>query len=801
VDADDDAQVILYKATSSDDDKEAIDDAPPPLSSFTKWHYYDTILNKPLTDISIIYHPVINKWFMFGSRPKTSNNNIDEVMMMMMDIHTASSPLGPWTHHPASPYIPSPSGDRSMVGSQFIISPYDNDDDDDDAGVRIWRVGKVIPSDRLALLRVTLTEDAYIEEEEEVVAFTIIEGGSSSYKEGRWDWQGYGSITMTQVAVTNNTASTNKQWIAMVGASPYVVKKYPETEALLVMWYCNIGIVMFKILAIIVASMLVWSGVRSRGVRGVLVRSGIGRMVLWYFSNDDGDKRRHKKEVKYNKMRHQHQQQQQQRRHYYYYLTTPDTSISASFGDEDDAGREEDGDIEVGDDSRVVGYSLASSGTIKRNNIMSPSSYNNKYKKQQQHYIKRATKTSTRREKEEKPTHNCLSTVRMMKMIALLLSCTVFTGIAYLAQSALQIASPFLLQSPYSAPLPVKGEFSKFTLMVQSYEARLPNLKLYMDHYSKCPSVGEILIVYNTVQQNIITNSSTTVQDVLDNISNTTTNSVISRSIEQVVMYVLNGGRARRQQDTSQPQSSSPPPPPQIRVRVEGTNSMNNRYKPDPLIHHRGVLSLDDDLIIPCHDIEYAFSQWRKQPSSLVGFFPRLIDDNDTSTATFNTLQYHGEPYATEKGRYNLILSGAAFIDAWTYFPLYWSEKNKEGREMVDEVFNCDDILFNFIVHHHDHSNNDGSGRRGEGDDDDNDNRTMVNPIEFVRPERRLDLSGLSGVGISHQSEKFINTANVCLEKFVEMFGGNPLREREFEVGWRKPVCDEQRNELDCVWV
>lgn len=34
----------------------------------------------------------------------------------------------------------------------------------------------------------------------------------------------------------------------------------------------------------------------------------------------------------------------------------------------------------------------------------------------------------------------------------------------------------------------VGGEYSKFTLMVMTYEPRLPILKMYVQHYSKCPS-------------------------------------------------------------------------------------------------------------------------------------------------------------------------------------------------------------------------------------------------------------------------------------------------------------------------
>ena len=43
----------------------------------------------------------------------------------------------------------------------------------------------------------------------------------------------------------------------------------------------------------------------------------------------------------------------------------------------------------------------------------------------------------------------------------------------------------------------VDGQHSKFTLVTQSYDKRLVNLKLFAWHYSRCTSVSEILVVWN----------------------------------------------------------------------------------------------------------------------------------------------------------------------------------------------------------------------------------------------------------------------------------------------------------------
>ena len=40
----------------------------------------------------------------------------------------------------------------------------------------------------------------------------------------------------------------------------------------------------------------------------------------------------------------------------------------------------------------------------------------------------------------------------------------------------------------------------------------------------------------------------------------------------------------------------------------------------------RAVLSLDDDIMLPCTDVEAAFARWRADPAKMVGFFPRLLE-------------------------------------------------------------------------------------------------------------------------------------------------------------------------------
>jgi hypothetical protein len=310
---------------------------------------------------------------------------------------------------------------------------------------------------------------------------------------------------------------------------------------------------------------------------------------------------------------------------------------------------------------------------------------------------------------------------------------------------------------PFWAPAPaleVGGQFTRFTLLVMSYESRRSLLEGYIRNYQQCSSVGEILIVWNQQQ---------------------------------------------RKKD-----ADFPPPDPlrdfpwatvPIRVRSHANNSLSNRYLPDDQLRYRGVLSLDDDLRLPCVDIERAFASWRSSPSSLTGFVARLAE---VSTSP----RYQTEPEAVAKGWYNIILTGAAFIDSRIAFGAFWSDSKpmQQARALVDQVFNCDDILMNFVVSNMTVQR---VGKKGK----------KQGSVLFVRPSRRLDVSFLSGVGLSHRVDHFLDDAENCLKEFEKLFGRWPLRAEEFHWdenpmysaigrgGGGKPRCRKGRSHLDCSFL
>ncbi|GAB4816089.1 hypothetical protein N2152v2_003135 [Parachlorella kessleri] len=312
----------------------------------------------------------------------------------------------------------------------------------------------------------------------------------------------------------------------------------------------------------------------------------------------------------------------------------------------------------------------------------------------------------------------------------------------------------------------VGGQLSKFTLLTMTYSARLPTLQLFVEHYSKCPSVAEILVVWNSGPP----------------------------------------------PDVARDFPGTPVP---VRVRVEAANSLNNRFRPDPLLTTRGVLQLDDDTLIRCSDVELGFTAWRLHPHALVGYYPRLIETEPAA--------YLGEATVFRENTYNAVITKAAFLDAQTAFQLYWSPENapgkcqsprSAGRAYVDRLFNGEDILMNFVLAAHARANQTaalgaaaveaaaaarrtkqligrGPGGFPYGQPQEQDapgGGQQEQTVLYVHPRRRLDISGLSSVGIS-RSSAHAEKRRLCVAEFTRLFQGNPLQPAHVNQHQR-PLCN-----------
>lgn len=148
---------------------------------------------------------------------------------------------------------------------------------------------------------------------------------------------------------------------------------------------------------------------------------------------------------------------------------------------------------------------------------------------------------------------------------------------------------------------------------------------------------------------------------------------------------------------------------------------------------------------------------WREHPDQIVGFYPRLVDEYP--------LEYRAERYARKKKGYNIILTGAAFMDTKFAFEKYWSEEAKAGRTIVDKLFNCEDVLLNYLYA----------------------NSSASPTVQYVKPAWAIDTSKFSGAAISRNTNVHYQKRSECLVKFAELYGSLVNRKSKFnqrEDGW-----------------
>ncbi|CAH9105857.1 unnamed protein product [Cuscuta europaea] len=288
---------------------------------------------------------------------------------------------------------------------------------------------------------------------------------------------------------------------------------------------------------------------------------------------------------------------------------------------------------------------------------------------------------------------------------ALVLALTFLTAAALACLGVTHIYGGSGVQEPY----PMNGHYSQFTLLTMTYDARMWNLKMYIKHYSRCASVREIVVVWNK-------------------------------------------GKPPLAEDFD---SAVP-----VRIRVEEKNSLNNRFKADPLIKTRAILELDDDIMMTCDDVERGFLVWRQHPERIVGYYPRL--------ANGDPLEYKAERHARKHNGYNMILTGAAFLDAEMAFKRYWSMEALPGREVVDSFFNCEDVLLNYLYA--------------------NMSSSSSSTVEYVKPAWAVDTSKFSGVAISGNTQAHYHVRSKCLRKFSEIYGS--IMNRKSKFGSRKDGWD-----------
>ncbi|GAA5867706.1 hypothetical protein JCM1840_006665 [Sporobolomyces johnsonii] len=135
-----------------------------------------------------------------------------------------------------------------------------------------------------------------------------------------------------------------------------------------------------------------------------------------------------------------------------------------------------------------------------------------------------------------------------------------------------------------------------------------------------------------------------------------------------------------------------------VTVRQSWKNSMNERFRPildwDQEIVTDAVMIMDDDIVLRKEALEWGYQQFVAAndhgKGRIVGFTGRDFEEKEDGT-----VEYIVQPRTS----YSMVLSNAAWLRK-EWLAKYWedTQEMRSLRDYVDEVFNCDDILINYLV-------------------------------------------------------------------------------------------------------
>ncbi|KAI8610646.1 glycosyl transferase family 64 domain-containing protein [Chytriomyces sp. MP71] len=228
-----------------------------------------------------------------------------------------------------------------------------------------------------------------------------------------------------------------------------------------------------------------------------------------------------------------------------------------------------------------------------------------------------------------------------------------------------------------------ESEASKFdscTIVMQVY-SRTSTFLDRLKHYHTLPLLHSIIIVWNNLQ-----------------VAPPTINHPLSPTV-----------------DPTAPSFAVP-----IHILQQPRNSMNNRFLPFSELKTSCVLAMDDDWDFPHSKLLRAIRTWQTSPTGsarLVGFQQqgRVHIRKPNSDAPKSLLDLHVRgirPNArlahtrvlfrwgygkTTRAAVSILMPSATVYHA-RYHEMYTKGLPKQAREVVDEVTNCDDILFNMLV-------------------------------------------------------------------------------------------------------
>lgn len=246
-----------------------------------------------------------------------------------------------------------------------------------------------------------------------------------------------------------------------------------------------------------------------------------------------------------------------------------------------------------------------------------------------------------------------ISTVKSAKIKLLLFCCVALTLLAFFTS-----ASSFILWNNHTPPLPHSSDSRKGYSIVMNTWKRYDLLKQSIKHYSSCPRLESVHIVWSEPDP---------------------PSDALLKFLHHVVKYKSKDGRQVK-----------------LRFDINKEDSLNNRFKEIKDLETDAVFSIDDDVIFPCSSVEFAFDVWQSAPDTMVGFVPR-VHWEDPLKEDGNKFRYGGWWSVWWTGTYSMVLSKAAFFHK-KYFILYTNEMPSSIKEYTTKNSNCEDIAMSFLV-------------------------------------------------------------------------------------------------------
>jgi hypothetical protein len=133
-----------------------------------------------------------------------------------------------------------------------------------------------------------------------------------------------------------------------------------------------------------------------------------------------------------------------------------------------------------------------------------------------------------------------------------------------------------------------------------------------------------------------------------------------------------------------------------VYFEVHTKNSLNNRFLPltKESVKTHAVLSIDDDLIIPCNVLRDNLRVWESYDKALVGWSPRM-HGYDTELHNMKYLKWQ---HTWWSGMYSIMLTKASFIHRDYLGDAFLKETPGLFLEHVDDLKNCEDLAMAHTV-------------------------------------------------------------------------------------------------------